>query len=390
LTDYLLIAQTIPAIEYYIRQPEGGWLYYVYERRNDKMKQALICLLVVTGFFTSLSGRPVPASGAIGQPAPDFTLTDLSGKTHVLKDYRGRTVVVSFISARCPISNAYKDRIRAIADEYSKRDVAFLGINSNADESLEEMRAYAAKNNLDFTILKDNGNVVADAYAAERTPKVYVIDGEGVLRYQGRIDNSQNPSLVKRNDLREALNEMLAGKPISVAETKALGCLIKRVQDAKAAQAKTSAKAAAAQNEPKVGTLKPVDFDKFKDSARGKVLVLNFWATWCGPCVAEFPELVALDAKYRDKGVMLVGITADDPGDVQPKVIPFIKKQKVKFDIVLQDTDDPQEMFDKINKDWPGVLPATFVYDKQGNLAYSRFGIIDRELLVAEIEKALK
>jgi peroxiredoxin len=106
--------------------------------------------------------------------------------------------------------------------------------------------------------------------------------------------------------------------------------------------------------------------------------------------VAEFPELVALDAQFRGKGVKLVGITADDPGDVKPKVIPFIKKQKVKFEIVLQDTDDPQEMMDKINKDWPGVLPATFVYDKQGNLAYSRFGIIDRELLVAEIEKALK
>src|SRR5262245_1829607 len=301
------------------------------------MKQALICLLVVAGFFTSLNGRPVPASGAIGQPAPDFTLSDLSGKTHALKDYRGKTVVVSFISARCPISNAYKDRIRAIADEYSKRDVAFLGVNSNADESLEEMRGYAAKNKLDFTILKDKGNVVADAYAAERTPKVYVIDGEGLLRYQGRIDNSQNPKMVNRNDLREALNEMLAGKPISVTETKALGCMIKRVQDAKAAQVNTSAKPAAAQKAPLVGRLKPADFDKFKDSAKGKVLVLNFWATWCGPCVAEFPELVALDAKYRDKGVKLVGITADDPSDVQPRVIPFIKKQKVKFDIVLQE-----------------------------------------------------
>jgi peroxiredoxin len=343
--------------------------------------------------FIALNAQPAAngsATTAVGTPAPDFTLADLSGKSHALRDYRGKTVVISFISARCPISNAYKDRIRAISQDYSKRDVAFIGVNSNADESPEEMRAYAAKNNLDFTILKDKGNVVADAYAAERTPKVYVIDGEGVMRYQGRIDNSQNPSLVKRNDLREALNEMLAGKPISVADTKALGCLIKRVHDAKAAPAKISAKAAPAQNEPKIGTLKPVDFNKFKDSAKGKVLVLNFWATWCGPCVAEFPELVALDAKYRDKGVKLVGITADDPGDVKPKVIPFIKKQKVKFDIVLQDTDDPQEMMDKINKDWPGILPATFVYDKQGNLAYSKFGIIDRDLLVAEIEKVLK
>jgi peroxiredoxin len=354
------------------------------------MKQALISILIITGLFTSLNGRPAPASPTVGQPVPDFTLADLSGRTHSLKDYRGKSVVVGFISARCPISNAYKDRIRAIADEYAKRGVAFLGVNSSADESIEEARAYAAKNNLDFPILKDEGNVVADAYAAERTPKIYLIDGEGVLRYQGRIDNSQDPRMVKRNDLREALNEMLSGKPVSVAETKALGCLIKRVQDAKAIPAMAPAKTKVTQAEPKVGTLKPADFGKFKDSAKGKVLVLNFWATWCGPCVAEFPELVALDAKYRDKGVKLVGITADDADDVQPKVIPFIKKHNVKFDIIRQDTDDPEEMLNQITKDWNGVIPATFVYDKKGNLAYSRFGIIDRDLLVAEIEKALK
>ena len=166
--------------------------------------------------------------------------------------------------------------------------------------------------------------------------------------------------------------------------------LTKGAQNARAIPAKAPAKTRVDQGQPKVGTLKPADFGKFRDSAKGKVLVLNFWATWCGPCVAEFPELVALDAKYRDKGMKLVGITADDPDDVQPKVIPFIKKHQVKFDIIRQDTDDPEEMLNQITKDWNGVIPATFVYDKNGNLAYSHFGIIDRDLLVAEIEKALK
>src|SRR5262249_52266098 len=128
---------------------------------ENLMKQVLISILIGAGLFTSLNGRPAPTSPTVGQPAPDFTLADLSGKTHSLKDYRGKGVVVVFISARCPISNAYKERIRAIADEYGKRGVAFLGVNSNADESPEEMRAYAAKNDLDFTILKDEGNVVA-------------------------------------------------------------------------------------------------------------------------------------------------------------------------------------------------------------------------------------
>jgi len=154
-----------------------------------------------------------------------------------------------------------------------------------------------------------------------------------------------------------------------------------------------SAEAIIAQGNPSetpVGMLKPVDFKKFKDSAKGKVLVINFWATWCGPCVAEFPEFVALDKKYREKGVKVVGISADETSDVKTKVIPFLKEQKVPFDILVQDTDDPQEMIDVVNKEWPGTLPATFVYDKEGTAVYTRFGIIDRDELVGAIEKALK
>lgn len=152
----------------------------------------------------------------------------------------------------------------------------------------------------------------------------------------------------------------------------------------------TTKKTTAAMATPNIALLKPADFNKFKDAMRGQVLVINFWATWCGPCVAEFPEFVALDKKYRDKGVKIVGISADEVADLKLKVIPFIKQHKVEFEMVIQDTEDPQEMIDVVHKDWPGTLPATFVYDKQGNLAYHRFGIIDRDLLVAAIEKALQ
>lgn len=372
------------------------------------MKLFLLTLLACALLF-DVSIKQSQASRAtmlaIGQPAPEFELKDLSDRSHALKSYRGKLTVIAFLSARCPISNAYKDRIKAIAEDYGKQDVAFLAINASADESVDEVRTHAEANQFNFTILKDEGNVVADAYAAERTPKVYVIDGEGVLRYQGRIDNSQNPRLVKRNDLREALDELLAGKPVSIPSTQAMGCIIQRggrTEDlaqsktprpavskpvATKPAAKTTAKASAT---PKVTLLKPAAFAQLIKQSQGKVLIVNFWATWCGPCVAEFPELVKLDQAYRDKGVRLVGVTADDVTDLKTKVIPFLREQKAGYENFLQDTDDPQEMVDVVMKDWPGVLPATFVYDKTGKLVWHRFGIIDRDLLTAEIEKALK
>lgn len=369
------------------------------------MKRSILLSTIIAIVLLAVPNAQIQAQAsapaAIGSAAPEFELNDLSGQPRALKNYRGKLLVVAFISARCPISNAYKDRIRTVADDYAKRGVEFVGINSSADESVAEVRAHAEQNKLAFTILKDPGNVAADAYAAERTPKVYVIDGEGVLRYQGRIDNSQNPRLVKRNDLRAALDELLAGKPVTTASTQAMGCLIKRVGDlaqsktakpapAKSAPAKAAKPATDAGFEPKVALLKPAAYaDMIKQSA-GKVVVVNFWATWCGPCVVEFPEFVKLDEEYRGKDVRFVHISADDIAEIKTQVIPFLKEQKSRADQFIQDTDDPQEMVDAVYKDWPGILPATFVYDKTGKLVFHRFGIIDRDVLIAEIEKGLK
>ncbi len=385
------------------------------------MKQICLAILLIV-FFISESSAQIAAGPvlAAGQTAPEFRLTDLSGKSHSLKAHRGKTAVVVFLSTECPFSNAYHERLLAVARDYAGRNVALIGINSHPTESVNEIREHAKQNKLDFPILKDEGSKVADAYGATRTPEVFVVDAAGVLRYHGRIDNSKDVARVKRNDLREALDEMLAGKAVSVPETKSFGCPIKMTR--KGANAEASAekaerqptaplvpfansfvpqkkpaakrpaakKAAASRFTPKVGLLKPADFAKYKDSLKGKVLVLNFWATWCGPCVAEFPEFVALDAKYRDKGVKMVGISADDTTDLKTKVTAFLREQKAPFENYVQDTDDPQEMIDVVDKDWAGVLPATFVFDKQGNVIYKRYGIIDRNDLIAVVENALK
>ena len=139
-----------------------------------------------------------------------------------------------------------------------------------------------------------------------------------------------------------------------------------------------------------VALLKPADFKRIKDEAKDNVLVINFWATWCAPCVAEFPEFVKLDAEYRAKGVKIISISTDEKSDLEKMVIPFLKKQKATFEAFLSDADDPQELIDVVDKNWSGALPATFVFDKQGKLSYTKYGIIDRQELLKELDKAIK
>jgi peroxiredoxin len=340
---------------------------------NYFVKVSLILLMI----FITQTAQAQSGALVIGESAPDFTLTDLSGKKHSLRDYRGKTVIVGFFSTECPIVNAYHERIRALAAEYAKREVALLGIYPNSAEPLAAVKARTTRQKFSFAVLKDEGNQVADLYRAQSTPEMFVIDGEGKLRYHGRIDNSPEPARVRRHDLRAALDEILAGKPVSVTETRAFGCAIKRGQTT--AQNKAGA----------IALLKPAEFAKLREQSRGQVLVVNFWATWCGPCVAEFPEFVMLDEKYRSKGVRIIAISADEPAELQSKVVPFIRKQQARFEVYVQDVDDPEEMIRQIGSEWSGALPATFVYDKEGRLSYSSLGIIDRDKLTAALETAL-
>ena len=340
-----------------------------------------LCLLTLVAFAQ-------PAKLTPGQAAPDFALKDIKGNQHSLQAYRGKVVVVGFVGVKCPIANAYITRMNAIAEEYKSRDVVMLGINSNFTEPVKDIKAHIQKSKIGFPVLKDEKNIIANAYGAFVTPEVYVIDKEGTLRYHGRVDNASDAARVERHDLRVALDEMLSGNQVSKPELKAFGCQIKRTGEA-ASFVSTPVKTPI-KMDGSVALLKPADFKRIKDEAKDKVLVINFWATWCAPCVAEFPEFVKLDAEYRSKGVKIISISTDEKSDLNGAVIPFLKKQKAEFPSYLSDADDPQELIDVVDKNWSGALPATFVFDKAGKLILAKYGIIDREELVKKIEDGLK
>ena len=175
----------------------------------------------------------IAAAGIAGN-SPDkyenFTLKDYNGKEFSLSDFKdSKAIVILFIATECPISNDYNPRMAELYTEYRDKNIAFVGINSNKQESVGDIRTHAKKNDLNFVILKDEKNVIADRFKASFTPEIYVLSPDLDLLYHGRIDDSRNAEKIKTSDLKNALDEILDGKPVSVTKTKAFGCTIKRV-----------------------------------------------------------------------------------------------------------------------------------------------------------------
>ncbi len=166
---------------------------------------------------------------AIGATIEDFTLPDADNKEHSLKSLAGKNgTVLLWVSVQCPVSNAYNERMEKLAQDYKAKGIAVIGINSNAAEDAASVKTHAAENKLSFVILKDAGNKIADKLGAAVTPEAYFLDASNKLLYHGRIDNARNAAQIESNDLRNALDAALAGKPIEKTEAKAFGCTIKR------------------------------------------------------------------------------------------------------------------------------------------------------------------
>lgn len=192
----------------------------------------LAAILVVAFAAIAGSGRTtvdLPAPPSIGAVIDDFKLPDADGAEHSLKSLAGKKgTVVIYIATKCPVSNAYNDRMEKLAQDYKAKGISVIGINSNYSEPSAEVKAHAAEKHLTFAILKDEGNKIADKWGATRTPEVYVLDASMKLVYHGRIDNSQKVEGITSNDVRDALDEMLAGKPVTKTGGAAFGCTIKR------------------------------------------------------------------------------------------------------------------------------------------------------------------
>jgi thiol-disulfide isomerase/thioredoxin len=191
----------------------------------------------------ALGGEGGPPTLSLGASAPDFCLTGIDAGTHCLKDYAGsRILVVAFICNHCPTSQLYESRLKQLVTDYRDRGVAFVAIQPNGPnavrldemgytdvgDSLEDMKIRASYRRFNFPYLYDGDTQkTARAYGPSATPHVFIFDAERKLRYEGRMDNNPREPQVTKRDARDALDSLLANKPVAVARTPSVGCSTK-------------------------------------------------------------------------------------------------------------------------------------------------------------------
>jgi peroxiredoxin len=196
-------------------------------------------LLILSGWgIAAVSGAEAPQPSRIGRQIENFKLGDVRGKAHSLADWKdSAVVVVAFIGVECPLAKQYAGRLVEIAGKYQDQGVRVVAIDSNQQDSLAELGHFERTYKIEFPLLKDPGNAVADLFTADRTPEVFVLDADRKVQYYGRIDNQftygRQKNAADRNYLIEAIDALLAHKPVPTPETESIGCHIGRVLEAR-------------------------------------------------------------------------------------------------------------------------------------------------------------
>ena len=326
---------------------------------------------------------------ALGSPAPDFALPGIDGKVHKLSEYASSKVLaIVFTCNHCPTAQLYEGRIKKLADDYRGKSVALVAIEPNDPEavrlnelgytdvsdSLEEMKIRAAYRNFNFPYLYDGETQsVSRAYGPKATPHVFIFDQARKLRFEGRIDNSQRESLVKVRDTRNAIDALLAASPCQWITP---GCSDAPPSGSPRWRAGSRSLKKIESEPVKVESATAEDLKKLRTNPTGKVLLVNFWATWCGPCVAEFPPLEETWRMYRGRDFDLVTIATNLP-DERPGVQKALEKLHATSRNLQFASDDTYAMQAAFDAKWEAGVPFTMLLAPGGKVLYQKQGEVD-------------
>jgi peroxiredoxin len=388
---------------------------------------SLIACAVLQALPAADDKAAVPAEAAaagaarylkIGDPAPDFALPGIDGRTHALAEYaEAKILMVAFISNHCPDSHAAEKRIMALLEQAKGKGFALVAINPNNPDGLsidelgyskyndgfEDMKKYAKEAGFTFPYLYDGETqAVARAYGCLATPHVFIFDAERKLRYKGQFDDSRfaDPATVKSRDAENAVAALISGSAVPLEITKPHGCSTKWL---------TKKTMVAAQTEKWDRT--PVDIEQIsaaqvaalRKNGSKKLRLFNVWSTSCAPCKAEFPELVTTARKFGMRDFELITISLDDPAD-QAKAKEFLERQGAGLLERLRPSlkaegrttnsylfagADTNELIAALDPEWPGAMPHSVLVGPDGSVLWRHTGAVDGDELRGKILEVL-
>jgi len=357
---------------------------------------AWVCVVSCLALTVHADDMPVKTL-EIGATAPAFSLVGVDDKTYTLDSFKdAKVLALIFTCNHCPTAQAYEDRLQKLHDDFSAKGVAVVAISSNDpkalrldelayseyNDTLEEMKLRAADKKMTYPYLYDGDTqTAARAYGPVATPQVFIFDAARTLRYRGHVDDGERGNDPTAHDARNAIEALLAGKPVPVETTGSLGCSTKWSE-----KRNTVADALAKWDQEPVG-LEDIDakgLEALIKNPTKKLLLLNVFATWCGPCVAEFPELVDIFRTYRIRDYDQVFVSVNDPREKE-RVKPFLEKYHASTRNYIATELDGEKLLASIDKDWQGEIPLTLLIAPGGKVVYKQLGMIDP----TEVKKAI-
>lgn len=314
---------------------------------------------------------------AIGAPAPDFRLPGEDGIWYSLDDFDKKVLVVAFLSNHCPYSQVYEERLIEFYNIYQNKDVDLVAISPNSplavpddamgysdlDDTYESMKIRAQDRQFNFPYLYDGDQqLVSIAYGPPVTPTVYIFDEDRNLQYRGRIDYSPFKDGANAEDLRLSVDAVLRGGEIIRRERDSQGCEVYWSWK----QQGMNALALAWEESPV--RLQKINLDSLKTvlvNFSGKPRVINFWATWCGPCKLEFPEFLRMRRMYRHRPVEFISVCLDETKDYD-KALAFLQQLHAPGINYFLTEEDKEEIREKVYDEWDGTLPFTMIVEPFG------------------------